>query len=151
MRYEDIIDQIKSEMKLLRMDISDIRSGIKITGGGSNVRNLDLLFKKHFEDTKCEYLSISNTVFKENLEDRRELSTLIGLLSWPIFNTEDSSPTVGVKNFKSITKTLQKNVKTNLLKQNHTSDVMKSAMKFFTSENETCGLLVGKFIVYYIK
>lgn len=106
LRYEDIIDQIKSEMKLLRMDISDIRSGIKITGGGSNVRNLDLLFKKHFEDTKCEYLSISNTVFKENLEDRRELSTLIGLLSWPIFNTEDSSPTVGVKNFKSITKNI---------------------------------------------
>ena len=106
LRYEDIIDQIKSEMKLLRMDMSDIRSGIKITGGGSNVRNLDLLFKKHFEDTKCEYLSISNTVFKENLEDRRELSTLIGLLSWPIFNTEDSSPTVGVKNFKSITKNI---------------------------------------------
>ena len=106
LRYEDIIDQIKSEMKLLRMDMSDIRSGIKITGGGSNVRNLDLLFKKNFEDTKCEYLSISNTVFKENLEDRRELSTLIGLLSWPIFNTEDSSPTVGVKNFKSITKNI---------------------------------------------
>lgn len=106
LRYEDIIDQIKSEMKLLRMDMSDIRSGIKITGGGSNVRNLDLLFKKHFDDTKCEYLSISNTVFKENLEDRRELSTLIGLLSWPIFNTEDSSPTVGVKNFKSITKNI---------------------------------------------
>ena len=106
LRYEDIIDQIKSEMKLLRMDMSDIRSGIKITGGGSNVRNLDLLFKKHFEDAKCEYLSISNTVFKENLEDRRELSTLIGLLSWPIFNTEDSSPTVGVKNFKSITKNI---------------------------------------------
>jgi cell division protein FtsA len=106
LRYEDIIDQIKSEMKLLRMDMSEIRSGIKITGGGSNVRNLDLLFKKHFEDTKCEYLSISNTVFKENLEDRRELSTLIGLLSWPIFNTEDSSPTVGVKNFKSITKNI---------------------------------------------
>ena len=106
LRYEDIIDQIKSELKLLRMDISDIRSGIKITGGGSNVRNLDLLFKKHFERTKCEYLSISNTVFKENLEDRRELSTLIGLLSWPIFNVEDSSPTVGVKNFKSITKSI---------------------------------------------
>jgi cell division protein FtsA len=106
LRYEDIIDQIKSEMKLLRMDMSDIRSGIKITGGGSNVRNLDLLFKKHFEGTKCEYLSISNTVFKENLEDRRELSTLIGLLSWPIFNTEDSRPTVGVQNFKSITKNI---------------------------------------------
>jgi cell division protein FtsA len=106
LRYEDIIDQIKSELKLLRIDMSDIRSGIKITGGGSNVRNLDLLFKKHFERTKCEYLSISNTVFKENLEDRRELSTLIGLLSWPIFNVEDSSPTVGVKNFKSITKSI---------------------------------------------
>lgn len=106
LRYEDIIDQIKSELELLGMDISDIRSGIKITGGGSNVRNLDLLFKKHFESTKCEYLSISNTVFKENLEDRRELSTLIGLLSWPIFNVEDSSPTVGVKNFKSITKSI---------------------------------------------
>ena len=106
LRYEDIIDQIKSELKLLRIDMSDIRSGIKITGGGSNVRNLDLLFKKHFENTKCEYLSISNTVFKENLEDRRELSTLIGLLSWPIFNVEDSSPTVGVKNFKSITKSI---------------------------------------------
>ena len=106
LRYEDIIDQIKSELELLGMDISDIRSGIKITGGGSNVRNLDLLFKKHFESTKCEYLSISNIVFKENLEDRRELSTLIGLLSWPIFNVEDSSPTVGVKNFKSITKSI---------------------------------------------
>ena len=106
LRYEDIIDQIKSELKLLRIDMSDIRSGIKITGGGSNIRNLDLLFKKHFERTKCEYLSISNTVFKENLEDRRELSTLIGLLSWPIFNVEDSSPTVGVKNFKSITKSI---------------------------------------------
>jgi cell division protein FtsA len=106
LRYEDIIDQIKSEMKLLRIDVADIRSGIKITGGGSNVKNLDLLFKKHFEDTKCEYLPISNTVFKENLEDRRELSTLIGLLSWPIFNVEDSSPTVGIKNFESITKSI---------------------------------------------
>ena len=106
LRYEDIIDQIKSEMKLLRMDISDIRSGIKITGGGSNVRNLDLLFKKHFENTKCEYLSIKNTVFKENLEDRRELSTLIGLLSWPILNVEDSSSSVGIKDFKSITKSI---------------------------------------------
>ncbi|MBL6911501.1 MAG: cell division protein FtsA [Candidatus Marinimicrobia bacterium] len=106
LRYEDIIDQIKSEMKLLRIDVADIRSGIKITGGGSNVKNLDLLFKKHFEDTKCEYLPISNIVFKENLEDRRELSTLIGLLSWPIFNVEDSSPTVGIKNFESITKSI---------------------------------------------
>ncbi|MGY8809011.1 MAG: cell division protein FtsA [Fidelibacterota bacterium] len=106
LRYEDIIDQIKSEMKLLRIDVADIRSGIKITGGGSNVKNLDLLFKKHFENAKCEYLSISNTVFKENLEDRRELSTLIGLLSWPIFNVEDSSPTVGIKNFESITKSI---------------------------------------------
>jgi len=106
LRYEDIIDEIKSEMKLLRIDIDDIRSGIKITGGGSNVKNLDLLFKKHFENTKCEYLPISNTVFKENLEDRRELSTLIGLLSWPIFNVEDSSPTVGIKNFESITKSI---------------------------------------------
>ncbi len=106
LRYEDIIDQIKSELQLLRMDISDIRSGIKITGGGSNVKNLDLLFKKHFEKTKCEYLSIKNTVFKENLEDRRELSTLIGLLSWPIFNVEDSSSSVGIKDFKSITKSI---------------------------------------------
>tara|TARA_B100001250_G_scaffold47320_1_gene37041 strand:- start:846 stop:2087 length:1242 start_codon:yes stop_codon:yes gene_type:complete len=106
LRYEDIIDQIKSELQLLRMDISDIRSGIKITGGGSNVRNLDLLFKKHFQNTKCEYLSIKNTVFKENLEDRRELSTLIGLLSWPIFNVEDSSSSVGIKDFKSITKSI---------------------------------------------
>ncbi len=106
LRYEDIIDQIKSELKLLRMDISDIRSGIKITGGGSNVKNLDLLFKKHFENTKCEYLSINNTVFKENLEDRRELSTLNGLLSWPIFNVEDSSSSVGIKDFKSITKSI---------------------------------------------
>ena len=37
---------------------------------------------------------------------------------------------------KSITTTLQKNLKTNLLKENHTTDLMKSAMKFFTSENE---------------
>jgi len=106
LRYEDIIDQIKSELKLLRMDIKDIRSGIKITGGGSNVKNLDLLFKKHFESIKCEYLSINNVVYKENIEERRELSTLVGLLSWPIFNVEDSSSTVGVKNFESFTRSI---------------------------------------------
>jgi cell division protein FtsA len=106
LRYEDIIDQIKSELKLLRMDIKDIRSGIKITGGGSNVKNLDLLFKKHFESIKCEYLSINNVIYKENIEERRELSTLVGLLSWPIFNVEDSSPTVGVKNFESFTRSI---------------------------------------------
>jgi len=38
--------------------------------------------------------------------------------------------------FKSVTETLQKNLKTNVLKQNHTADLMKSAMKFFTAENE---------------
>ncbi|MBL76773.1 MAG: hypothetical protein CL763_07630 [Chloroflexi bacterium] len=38
--------------------------------------------------------------------------------------------------FKSVTEILQKNLKTNVLKQNHTADLMKSAMKFFTAENE---------------
>ena len=88
---------------------------------GSNVKNLDLLFKEYLgalesenqenEDVsiKCEYLTIKDIIFKENLEDKREYATLIGLLKWPMLNVEKDDPLIGIKksfteNFSNIWK-----------------------------------------------
>ena len=101
--------------------MSEFGSGVKITGGGSNVKNLDLLFKEYLgalesenqenEDVsiKCEYLTIKDITFKENLEDKREYATLIGLLKWPMLNVEKDDPLIGIKksfteNFSNIWK-----------------------------------------------
>ena len=101
--------------------ISEFGSGIKITGGGSNVKNLDLLFKEYLEELesenpdnkdisiKCEYLPIKDITFKENLEDKREYATLVGLLKWPILNVENDNSLIGIKksfteNFSNIWK-----------------------------------------------
>ena len=90
------------------VNILKFGSGIKITGGGANVKNLDLLVKEQL-GTKCEYLQLKKTVFKENLEDKREYATLIGLLLWPVSHVEDDSPLIGIKksfteNFSNIWK-----------------------------------------------
>ena len=120
-RFKDIIDKVRNEIRITGEKISVFGSGIKITGGGSNVKNLDLLFKEYLEDLesenpenkdvsiKCEYLPIKDITFKENLEDRREYATLIGLLKWPVLNVEKDDPLIGVKksfteNFSNIWK-----------------------------------------------
>ena len=120
-RFKDIIDKVRNEIRITGEKISEFGSGIKITGGGSNVKNLDLLFKEYLEDLesenpenkdvsiKCEYLPIKDITFKENLEDRREYATLIGLLKWPVLNVEKDDPLIGVKksfteNFSNIWK-----------------------------------------------
>ena len=43
-RFKDIIDKVRNEIRITGEKISEFGSGIKITGGGSNVKNLDLLF-----------------------------------------------------------------------------------------------------------
>ena len=120
-RFKDIIDKVRNEIRITGEKISEFGSGIKITGGGSNVKNLDLLFKEYLENLesenpenkdvsiKCEYLPIKDITFKENLEDRREYATLIGLLKWPVLNVEKDDPLIGVKksfteNFSNIWK-----------------------------------------------
>ena len=120
-RFKDIIDKVRNEIRITGEKISEFGSGIKITGGGSNLKNLDLLFKEYLEDLesenpenkdvsiKCEYLPIKDITFKENLEDRREYATLIGLLKWPVLNVEKNDPLIGVKksfteNFSNIWK-----------------------------------------------
>ena len=120
-RFKDIIDKVRNEIRITGEKISEFGSGIKITGGGSNVKNLDLLFKEYLEELesensenkdvsiKCEYLPIKDITFKENLEDRREYATLIGLLKWPVLNVEKDDPLIGVKksfteNFSNIWK-----------------------------------------------
>ncbi len=120
-RFKDIIDRVRNEIRITGEKISEFGSGIKITGGGSNVKNLDLLFKEYLEELesenpdnkdisiKCEYLPIKDITFKENLEDKREYATLVGLLKWPILNVEDDNPLIGIKksfteNFSNIWK-----------------------------------------------
>ena len=120
-RFKDIIDKVRNEIRITGEKISEFGSGIKITGGGSNVKNLDLLFKEYLEELesensenkdvsiKCEYLPIKDITFKENLESRREYATLIGLLKWPVLNVEKDDPLIGVKksfteNFSNIWK-----------------------------------------------
>ena len=120
-RFKDIIDKVRNEIRITGEKISEFGSGIKITGGGSNVKNLDLLFKEYLEELesensenkdvsiKCEYLPIKDITFKENLEDKREYATLVGLLKWPKLNVEDDNPLIGIKksfteNFSNIWK-----------------------------------------------
>ncbi len=120
-RFKDIIDEVRNEIRVTGQEMSEFGSGVKITGGGSNVKNLDLLFKEYLgalesenqenEDVsiKCEYLTIKDIIFKENLEDKREYATLIGLLKWPMLNVEKDDPLIGIKksfteNFSNIWK-----------------------------------------------
>ena len=62
--FEDIIDHIEVQFKNIRNSISDFKSGIKISGGGSKIRNLDLLFKKHFADVPVDLMKVNNIIFK---------------------------------------------------------------------------------------
>jgi len=105
-RFEDIIDQIEDQVKSIGFSITDFKSGIKIAGGGSKMKNLDLLFKKHFKDIPVDFMKINNIVFKENLEDRREFITLFGLLAWPIHNVEDKSSSLQIKDMSGIRKSI---------------------------------------------
>ena len=105
-RFEDIIDQIEVQVKSIGFSITDFKSGIKIAGGGSKIKNLDLLFKKHFKDIPVDFMKINNIVFKENLEDRREFITLFGLLAWPIHNVEDKSSSLQIKDMSGIRKSI---------------------------------------------
>jgi cell division protein FtsA len=107
-RFKEIINKVNEEIQASGVNILKFGSGIKITGGGANVKNLDLLFKEQL-GTKCEYLPLKNIVFKENLEDKREYATLIGLLLWPVSHVEDDNPLIGIKksfteNFSNIWK-----------------------------------------------
>jgi len=106
LRFEDIIDQIEVQINSIGCSINDFKSGIKISGGGSKIRNLDLLFKKHFKDIPVDFMKINNIIFKENLEDRREFITLFGLLAWPIHNVEDKSSTLQIKDISGIRKSI---------------------------------------------
>ena len=105
-RFEDIIDQIEVQVKSIGFSITDFKSGIKIAAGGSKMKNLDLLFKKHFKDIPVDFMKINNIVFKENLEDRREFITLFGLLAWPIHNVEDKSSSLQIKDMSGIRKSI---------------------------------------------
>ena len=106
LRFEDVIDQIEVQLKNIGKSITDFKSGIKLSGGGSKIRNLDLLFKKHFADVPVDLMKINNIVYKENLEDKREYITLFGLLAWPIFNVEDKSSSLKIKDVSGIKKSI---------------------------------------------
>ena len=106
LRFEDVIDQVLIQVKSIGKSVTDFKSGIKISGGGSKMRNLDLLFKNHFTDVPIDFMKLNNIVYKENLEDKRELITLIGLLAWPIFNVEDKSSSLQLKDIGSLRKSI---------------------------------------------
>ena len=74
-RFKEIINKVNEEIQASGINRLKFGSGIKITGGGANVKNLDLLFKEQLE-IKCEYLPLKKIIFKENLEDKRELSLI---------------------------------------------------------------------------
>ena len=65
-----------------------------------------MLFKKHFADVPVDLMKINNIVYKENLEDNREYITLFGLLAWPIFNVEDKSSSLKIKDVSGIKKSI---------------------------------------------
>ena len=106
LRLEDIIDEIQDQIKSIGSEVEDFKSGIKISGGGSKVKNLDLLFRKHFSNISVDYVNLKKIVFKENIEEKREFSTLFGLLSWPLYNIEDKSTNVSVKDIGGIRKSI---------------------------------------------
>ena len=106
LRFEDVIDQIEVQLKNIGKSITDFKSGIKLSGGGSKIRNLDLLFKKHFADIPVDLMKINNIVYKENFQDKREFITLFGLLAWPIFNVEDKSSSLKIKDVSGIKKSI---------------------------------------------
>jgi|TARA_B100001093_G_scaffold235748_1_gene225962 cell division protein FtsA len=106
LRFEDIIDEINVQIKNIGRVYTDFKSGIKLSGGGSKVRNIDLLFKKHYGDIPIEFIKMKNVVYKEDFEDRREYVTLLGLIAWPIFNIEDKSSSLKVKDFGGIKKSI---------------------------------------------
>tara|TARA_B100000965_G_scaffold395531_1_gene409180 strand:- start:2560 stop:3801 length:1242 start_codon:yes stop_codon:yes gene_type:complete len=106
LRFEDIIEEIEDQIKAVGNEIKDFKSGIKITGGGSKAKNLDLLFRKHFCDVSVDFVNLKKIVFKEDIEEKREFSTLFGLLSWPLYNIEDKSTNVNVKDLGGIRKSI---------------------------------------------
>lgn len=106
LRFEDIIDEVNVEIKNIGKVCTDFKSGIKLSGGGSKVKNIDLLFKKHFPDIPTKFIKMKNIVFKENFEEKREYVTLLGLLSWPIFNVEDKSSSLKIKDLDGIRKSI---------------------------------------------
>ena len=106
LRFEDIIDEVNVQIKNIGKQYTDFKSGIKLSGGGSKVRNIDLLFKKHYPDIPIDFIKIKNVIYKENFEDKREYATLLGLLAWPIFNIEDKSSSLKIKDFNGIKKSI---------------------------------------------
>ena len=106
LRFEDIIEEIEDQIKAVGNEIKDFKSGIKITGGGSKAKNLDLLFRKHFSNVSVDFVNLKKIVFKEDIEEKREFSTLFGLLSWPLYNVEDKSTNVNVKDLGGIRKSI---------------------------------------------
>ena len=64
------------------------------------------MFKKHFPVVPSDFMMLSNIVYKEYLEDRREFITLIGLLAWPIFNVEDKSSSLQIKDINNLRKSI---------------------------------------------
>ena len=106
LRFEDIIEEIEDQIKAVGNEIKDFKSGIKITGGGSKAKNLDLLFRKHFSNVSVDFVNLKKIVFKEDIEEKREFSTLFGLLSWPLYNIEDKSTNVNVKDLGGIRKSI---------------------------------------------
>ena len=106
LRFEDIIDEINVQIKNIGKVYTDFKSGIKLSGGGSKIRNIDLLFKKHFSDTPIDFIKMKNVVYKEDFEEKREYVTLLGLLAWPIFNVEDKSSSLQIKDLGGIKKSI---------------------------------------------
>tara|TARA_S200000501_G_C20868670_1_gene763266 strand:- start:881 stop:2122 length:1242 start_codon:yes stop_codon:yes gene_type:complete len=106
LRFEDIIDEVNVEINNIGKVCTDFKSGIKLSGGGSKVKNIDLLFKKHFPDIPTKFIKMKNIVFKEDFEEKREYVTLLGLLSWPIFNVEDKSSSLKIKDLDGIRKSI---------------------------------------------
>lgn len=91
LRYEDIIDHLKNIFRINSKEISEFKSGIKLSGGGSNIKNIDLLFKNHFPDLKIEFVANKNIHFKEDLSENRELVNLFGLSKWLIHSVDEDS------------------------------------------------------------
>ena len=106
LRFEDIIEEIEDQIKAVGNEVKDFKSGIKITGGGSKAKNLDLLFRKHFSNVSVDFVNLKKIVFKEDIEEKREFSTLFGLISWPLYNIEDKSTNVNVKDLGGIRKSI---------------------------------------------
>jgi cell division protein FtsA len=99
-RMEEIIDSVKYQIEITGLH-DKIGAGIVLTGGGSLLRNLDLLTKeKTGLDVRVGYPGNSSKIILDESLDLPIFSTAIGLLLQGFSKPQSSKPTESTQNNK---------------------------------------------------